>query len=109
MEIEWSLLASRQLNDVLDFVATEYGSITARKVFDKFDANVNSLLRNPNRGILDSDLSDSQFTVRHLQLFPNVLYYVVKGDSIIISAVMHYKQSPQTVYKTVRQSLERYR
>ena len=29
MEIEWSLLASRQLNDVLDFVATEYGSITA--------------------------------------------------------------------------------
>ena len=44
MEIEWSLLASRQLNDVLDFVATEYGSITARKVFDKFDANVNSLL-----------------------------------------------------------------
>ena len=48
MEIEWSLLASRQLNDVLDFVATEYGSITARKVFDKFDANVNSLLRNPN-------------------------------------------------------------
>ena len=82
---------------------------TARKVFDKFDANVNSLLRNPNRGILDSDLSDSQFTVRHLQLFPNVLYYVVKGDSIIISAVMHYKQSPQTVYKTVMQSLERYR
>lgn len=55
MEIEWSLLASRQLNDVLDFVETEYGSITARKVFDKFDANVNSLLRNPNRGILDSD------------------------------------------------------
>ena len=110
MEIEWSLLASRQLNDVLDFVATEYGStITARKVFDKFDANVNSLLRNPNRGILDSDLSDSQFTVRHLQLFHNVLYYVVKGDSIIISAVMHYKQSPQTVYKTVMQSLERYR
>jgi hypothetical protein len=37
MEIEWSLLASRQLNDVLDFVATEYGSITARKVFDKLD------------------------------------------------------------------------
>jgi hypothetical protein len=32
MEIEWSLLASRQLNDVLDFVATEYSSITARKV-----------------------------------------------------------------------------
>ncbi len=31
MEIEWSLLASRQLNDVLDFVETEYGSITARK------------------------------------------------------------------------------
>lgn len=51
MEIEWSLLASRLLNDVLDFVETEYGSITARKVFDKFDANVSSLLRNPNRGI----------------------------------------------------------
>lgn len=81
----------------------------SKKVLDKFDANVCSLQRNPNRGILDSDLSDSQFTVRHLQLFPNVLYYVVKGDFIIITAVMHYKQSPKTVYKTVMRSLESYR
>ena len=51
MEIEWSLLASRQLNDVLDFVETEYGPLTASNVLDKFDANVNSLLRNPKRGI----------------------------------------------------------
>lgn len=109
MEIEWSLLASRQMDEILDFVEAEYGSMTAKKVLEKFDANLCSLQRNPNRGILDSDLSDSQFTVRHLQLFPNVLYYVVKGDSIIISAVMHYKQSPQTVYKTVMRSLERYR
>ena len=77
--------------------------------YEKFDANVCSLQRNPNRGILDSDLSDSQFIVRHLQLFPSVLYYVVKGDFIIITAVMHYKQSPKTVYKTVMRSLERYR
>lgn len=109
MEIEWSLLASRQMDEILDFVEAEYGSMTAKKVLEKFDANVCSLQRNPNRGILDSDLSDSQFIVRHLQLFPSVLYYVVKGDFIIITAVMHYKQSPKTVYKTVMWSLERYR
>ena len=34
MEIEWSLLASRQLNDVLDFVETEYGSITFWQLID---------------------------------------------------------------------------
>ena len=32
MEIEWSLMASKQLDDVLDFVESEYGSMTARKV-----------------------------------------------------------------------------
>ena len=109
MEIEWSLLASRQMDGILDFVEAEYGSMTAKKVFEKFEANICSLQRYPNRGILDSDLSDSQYTVRHLQLFPNVLYYVVKGDFIIITAVMHYKQSPKTVYKTVMRSLESYR
>ena len=35
MEIEWSLLASRQMDEILDFVEAEYGSMTAKKVLEK--------------------------------------------------------------------------
>lgn len=45
MEIEWSLLASRQMDGILDFVEAEYGSMTAKKVFEKFEANICSLQR----------------------------------------------------------------
>lgn len=109
MEIEWSLFASKQLNAVLDFVEDEYGTQTARKVAEKIDASVKSLLCNNSRGILDEDLSDTQFTVRHLQVFPNLVYFVVKDNFIIIVAIMHYRQSPQTIYKAIMRSLERYR
>ena len=101
MEIEWSLFASKQLNTVLDFVENEYGSKTAQKVLSKIETSVNSLLSNHARGVLDEDLSDSQFTVRHLQVFPNLIYFVVKGNFIIVVAIMHYRQSPQTVYKNI--------
>ncbi len=109
MVIEWSLFASKQLNAVLDYVENEYGAFTAKKVMDKIDASVSNLLKNQTRGVLDEDLSDSQFHVRHLQVFPNLIYYVVKDDVIIIAAVMHYRQSPKTVYKAIMRSLERYR
>ena len=105
MVIEWSLFASKQLNAVLDYVENEYGAFTAKKVMDKIDASVSNLLKNQTRGVLD----DSQFHVRHLQVFPNLIYYVVKDDVIIIAAVMHYRQSPKTVYKAIMRSLERYR
>lgn len=109
MEIEWSLFASKQLDAVLDYVENEYGANTAKKTFEKIDASVSTLLKNQTRGVLDEDLSDAQFTVRHLQVFPNLIYYVVKGDFIIIAAVLHYRQSPQTVCKAIMRSLERYR
>lgn len=43
------------------------------------------------------------------KLFPNLLYYVVKGDYIIIVAIVHYRQSPATIERAVMRALESYR
>ncbi len=109
MEVEWSLFASKQLDEVLDFVETEYGSMTAKRVAEKIDASVSRLLKFPESGILDRSLSDNQLVVRHLQLFPNILYYIVKDNFVIVVAIMHYRQSQKTITQAVNRALESYR
>lgn len=109
MGIEWSLFASKQLDKVLDYVEDQFGSNTSKKVLIEIDNRTKRLTRFPEASTIDYDLSDDDFTVRHILVLPNVIYYVIKDESIIIAAVMHSKQSPQTIRKAVKKALEQYR
>ena len=52
---------------------------------------------------------DNDFVVRHIQVFPNLVYYVLIDGIIIVVALVHYKQSVKTVARFVKSSLEQYR
>lgn len=109
MGIEWSLFASKQLDDVLDYVEDNFGSHAAQKTLKDIDKRTDWLTRYPEASTIDYDLSDDDFTIRHTLVLPNVMYYVIKDDCIIIAAVMHSKQSPQTIKRAVKKALEQYR
>lgn len=109
MEVEWSSFASLQLVKITKYVSEEYGLATANKTLDKLVNKANHLKKFPEASTIDYDLSDDDFTVRHILVLPNVIYYVIKDEYIIIAAVVHSKQSPQTIRKAVKRALEQYR
>ena len=109
MEIEWSLVAAKQLEAVLDFVESEYGTMTSMKTLRKIEKRIDGLKPFPESGIYDSDLSDDEFVVRHLQIFPNIAYYVLVDEKIIVVALVHSKQSVKTIARLVKMALEQYR
>ena len=44
--------------------------------------------------------------VRHLVLQPNIVYYMIDGDDIVIIAVVHAHQSQETIKNIVTDFLE---
>ena len=106
MELVWSSLAKEQLRNVLSYVEEEYGYRIAQKTLLNISQKVNQLLSYPERGILDAKLSSLSFSdnyvIRHILVLPNVIYYIVKNNSVIIIAIAHTKQSPSTIRKMLK-------
>ena len=106
MEIVWSKLAYEHFLEILIYVENNFGMLTAQKTRQKIQDKVNLLAKHPYIGIIDSDFN---ITVRHLKLSPNVIYYLIDENRIVIAAMLHSKQSPETVRKTISEFLKQYK
>ena len=65
----------------------------------------------PGIGVKDFELAESLgfgtgVEVRHLVLQPNIVYYMIDGDDIVIIAVVHAHQSQETIKNIVTGFLE---
>lgn len=110
MEVIWSKLAVEQLSDITEYVEVNYGVNTAKKMVKNIKEKVGRLLLHPSIGIPDykfSSSNDKEIIIRHIQVFPNVLYYIVKSDKILVICIMHEKQSPKTVSKKIMDFLKK--
>ena len=109
MEIVWSKLAYEHFLEILIYVENNFGMLTAQKTRQKIQDKVNLLAKHPYIGIIDSDFSTlfNNITVRHLKLSPNVIYYLIDENRIVIAAMLHSKQSPETVRKTISEFMMR--
>lgn len=96
IKITWSTLAKQQLKDIGQYVADNFGERTANKSLERIVKKVNSLYVFPESGSFDKKYSTDSYTVRHLTIHPNVVYYIQFANQITIMAVAHEKQSPQT-------------
>ena len=96
MEIVWSKLAYEHFLEILIYVENNFGMLTAQKTRQKIQDKVNLLAKHPYIGIIDSDFSTlfNNITVRH---------------RIVIAAMLHSKQSPETVRKTISEFLKQYK
>lgn len=56
-----------------------------------------------------SQLASRHFSVHHLTLKPNVVYYLLEEDHLVVMAIFHSKQSPETMRSILKRFLENYR
>lgn len=106
MNITWSTLAKQQLKDIGQYVADNFGERTANKSLERIVKKVNGLYVFPESGSFDKKYSTDSYTVRHLTIHPNVVYYIQFANQITIMAVAHEKQSPQTVSSMITRFIE---
>ena len=107
----WSKIAIEQLDIIAEYVETNYGVNTAKKLVRNITGKVSRLLLYPSIGIPDYKFTtgaNKEIVIRHIQIFPNVLYYVVESDKIIIICIMHEKQSPETVSNMIMEFLRKH-
>lgn len=91
MEIIWSDLAVQQLDEIAEYVQDNYGEFTSRKMVHKITEYVNRLKVYPSIGKPDFDFfskqSNSDLQVRHLQVFPNLIYSSFGSKNSVLYAV----------------------
>lgn len=111
MEIVWSRLGERLFKSVLEYVEDNFGENVARQTFHRITEKVEQLKYFPGIGVKDFELAESLgfgtgVEVRHLVLHPNIVYYMVDEDDIVIIAVVHAHQSQETIKNIVADFLE---
>lgn len=108
MEIKWLPFATEQLAHVIQYVADEFGRSVALRTLKRIQNKVNRLQRFPESGTWDKAFSTSQRIVRHLNIYPNIVFYLIDEDEVVVISVMHCKQSPQTMNRTIEYAIRLY-
>lgn len=108
MELRWLTFASEQLQADMEYVVENFGEMTARKSFRRILDAVGELRKYPDKGIWDKKFSTSEYRVRHLNIGPNKVFYLIDDKEIVVIAVMHYRQSSYVVNRAIRYALARY-
>lgn len=109
MEIIWTDLAIQQLDEIAEYVQDNFGESISRKMVRKISEQVNRLKQQPSIGKPDfeyfSNNNYSDIQIRHLQIFPNLVYYLEQPERIDIICIMHCKQSPSIVANMIKDFL----
>ena len=108
MELRWLPFASEQLKVVAEYVKENFGENTAKKSIRKILDKVNTLKLSPNIGVWDKIYSTDKINIRHLNIGPNMVFYLTDEEEIVVIAVMHYKQSPATMNSTIQYVLQNF-
>lgn len=110
MEVVWSEMSLRQVNDILDYVEEHFGNFVAQDTLDKINSKVNDLLAFPESGTPDfsytSEVAIDKILIRHVTVGPNVIYYNVVDDIVNVMVIAHYRQSRQTVISMIKRYYE---
>lgn len=106
IKITWSTLAKQQLKDIGQYVADNFGERTANKSLERIVKKVIACMYFQKVVLFDKKYSTDSYTVRHLTIHPNVVYYIQFANQITIMAVAHEKQSPQTVSSMITRFIE---
>ena len=82
-------MASLHLSSLLEYVEEHFGSKTVQNTLDRIDKKVNALVKFPEQGVLERKYSTAEYTVHHINVDPNVIYYMVYPDAVVIGIIVH--------------------
>ena len=104
MEIIWLPSATEDLISLLSRVEDLFGSSISIKVRQKIMSHVYLLSSFSHMGIRDSRFSSIE--IRYLVNTPNVIYYTLFQDRVIILSIFNSKQSPENIYRMLADILK---
>ena len=108
MEVIWSDLALQDLTEIAEYVSENFGDRVAYTSVEKLQEKVSRLKLFPESGVLDRKLSSLDFYVHHLIVEPNVIYYLLETDRIVVMTILHTKRSTRFVNSVLKRFLEHY-
>ena len=108
MEVIWSDFARQNLDSILDYVEDNFGVTIAKTTLRKIHDNVNILRVFPESGVQDMKYSTMEYSIRHVVVGSNVLYYMVYSDAVVIGTIVHSRQAPKTIDKILTRFLTQY-
>ena len=108
MVVRWLTFAQDQLKGVVQYVMDNFGVMTAKKSLCKILNDTDTLGKYPTKGIYDKKFSKNGIEVRHLNTGPNMVYYLIDENEVVILAVMHYRQSVNTINRAIRYAIGKY-
>ena len=108
MEVIWSDLALQDLTEIAEYVSENFGDRVAYTSVEKLQEKVSRLKLFPESGVLDRKLSSLDFSVHHLIVEPNVIYYLLETDRIVVMTILHTKRSTRFVNSVLHRFLEHY-
>lgn len=87
----WSDLALQDLTEIAEYVSENFGDRIAYTSVEKLQEKVSRLKLFPESGVLDRKLSSLDFSVHHLIVEPNVIYYLLETDRFVVMTILHTK------------------
>ena len=77
MGLRWLTFASEQLQADMQYVKDNFGEMTAKKSLRRILDAVDDLRKYPDKGIWDKKFSTKGYKVRHLNIGPNKIFYLI--------------------------------
>ncbi len=97
IEIEWSELATKQLNDIYDYYSFKAGTSIAKKIVNKIIDRVEILHKNPLSGPSEELLNELPEDFRYLVESNYKIVYWKEGEKITIASVFDCRQNPEKI------------
>ena len=94
---------------LLEKVDSLFGKAVATKVKYKISSHINLLASFPCMGMRDFYFSDDKYDVRYLINTPNVIYYAISRNEILIISILDTRQSPEMIRHTIAEILKQSR
>ena len=94
MKIVWTNFAIRNLKDIFDYYAIEVNKKLAHKIRKKILKSSKQLLKNPNSGQIEPNLTILNKNHRYVISGHYKLIYRIVGNEIIINDVFDTRQNP---------------
>lgn len=108
MVVRWLSFASEQLQVDMQYVVDNFGERTAKKSLRKILDKVNNLKKYPEIGVLDRKFSTKEIKVRHLNIGPNMVFYLIDANEVVVISIMHCKQSSYVISRAIMYALGKY-
>lgn len=109
MEIVWLASAIEDFVSLLEKVDSLFRKAVATKVKYKISSHINLLASFPCMGMRDFYFSDDKYDVRYLINTPNVIYYAISRNEILIISILDTRQSPEMIRHTIAEILKQSR